>query len=68
MQVSVLFTFWLIYHIHKDRVPGNYWIGVWAGPPAGLDALEKRTILLLSGMESQCLGRPARGSVTRLTA
>jgi len=61
MQVSIIFTYWLLYHTHKERVPGNYWIGGWAASQAaGLDALEKRKILLLPEMEPRCLGRPAR--------
>jgi hypothetical protein len=47
-------------HTHKERVPDNYWIGGWADPTAGLDALEKRKILLQPGMEPRFLGRPAR--------
>jgi hypothetical protein len=34
------------------QVPGTRWIGGWVGLEAGLDAIEKRKILLLSGIES----------------
>jgi hypothetical protein len=28
----------------REVVPGTHWIGGWAGPRAGLDAVEKRKI------------------------
>jgi hypothetical protein len=32
-------------------VPGTHWIGGWVGPRGGLDAVEKRKLLKLSGFE-----------------
>jgi hypothetical protein len=32
-------------------LPFTHWIGGWVGPRAGLDAVEKREILLLSGIQ-----------------
>jgi hypothetical protein len=31
--------------------PGTHWIGSWVGPRTGLDAVEKRNILLMQGTE-----------------
>jgi hypothetical protein len=39
---------------------GTHWIGGWVGPSAGLDDVEKRKFLTLSGLELRPLGRPAR--------
>jgi hypothetical protein len=42
----------------SDRfTPGNHWIGDWVGLRAGLDDVEKRKVLTLSGLE---LSRPSR--------
>jgi hypothetical protein len=43
-----------------ERVPGTHWIGGWVDLRAGLDDLEKRKFLTLSGLELRSLGRPAR--------
>jgi hypothetical protein len=32
-----------------ERAPGTHWVGVWVGPGAGLDDVEKRKLLNLSG-------------------
>jgi hypothetical protein len=40
--------------------PGTHWIGGWADPRAGLDDLEKRKVLTLSGLELWPLSRPTR--------
>jgi hypothetical protein len=42
--------------------PGEraHWIGGWVDPSAGLDNVEKRKFLNLSGLELRPLGRPAR--------
>jgi hypothetical protein len=40
--------------------PGTLWIGGWVDPRAGLDDVEKRKFLTLSGLELRLLGRPAR--------
>jgi hypothetical protein len=40
--------------------PGTLWIGCWVGPRAGLDEMEERKFLTLSGLELRSLGRPAR--------
>jgi hypothetical protein len=37
-----------------------HWIGGWADPRAGLDDVEKRKLLTLSGLELRPLGRSAR--------
>jgi hypothetical protein len=37
---------------------GTHWIGGWVGPRADLDAVEKRKILSLPGIEIQPLGHP----------
>jgi hypothetical protein len=39
------------------RATGTQWIGDWVGPRVGLDDVEKRKFLTVSGLE---LGRPAR--------
>jgi hypothetical protein len=41
------------------RAPRTYWIGGWLDPRAGLDNVEKRKFLTLSGLELRPLGRPA---------
>jgi hypothetical protein len=43
-----------------ENTPGTYWIGEWVGTRAGLDYMEKRKFLTLSGLELRPLGRPAR--------
>jgi hypothetical protein len=43
------------------RAPGTYWIGGWVDPTAGLDDMEKRKFLTLSGLE-------LRPSVVQLVA
>jgi hypothetical protein len=43
-----------------ERIPGTYWIGGWVGPRAGLDDVEKRKFLTLSGLELLPFGCPAR--------
>jgi hypothetical protein len=35
----------------EERDPGTHWIGGWVGLSAGMDVVEKRTILLLSGIK-----------------
>jgi hypothetical protein len=35
----------------EEILPGTHWIGGWVGPRAGLDVVEKRKILALSGFE-----------------
>jgi hypothetical protein len=39
---------------------GTHWIGGWVDPRVGLDDVEKRKFLSLSGLELRTLGRPAR--------
>jgi hypothetical protein len=43
-----------------DRAPVTYWIRGWVGPGGGLDDVEKRKFLTLSGLELWPLGRPSR--------
>jgi hypothetical protein len=43
----------------RGKSPGTRWIGGWMDPRAGLDDMEKRKILTLSGLELRPLGRPA---------
>jgi hypothetical protein len=43
-----------------ERAPGTHWMGSWIYPRAGLDNVEKRQFLTLSGLELRPLGRPAR--------
>jgi hypothetical protein len=42
-----------------ERTPGIHWTGGLVGPRAGLDDVEKRKFLTLSGLEIRPLGRPA---------
>jgi hypothetical protein len=44
----------------KERAPGTHWMGGWVDPRAGLEDLEKRKFLTLTGLELRPLGRPAR--------
>jgi hypothetical protein len=34
-------------------ISGTHWIGEWVGPIAGMDAVEKKRILPLPGIEPQ---------------
>jgi hypothetical protein len=34
-----------------ERAPGTHWTGGWVGPRTGLDDVEKRKFLPLSGLE-----------------
>jgi hypothetical protein len=43
-----------------ERAPSTHWIGGWVDLRAGLDYVEKRKFLTLSGLELRLLGRPAR--------
>jgi hypothetical protein len=43
-----------------ERAPGTHWTGGLMNPIAGLDDLEKRKILTLTGLELQPLSRPSR--------
>jgi hypothetical protein len=43
----------------RERAPGTHWIGGWLGPRAGLDDVENRKFLTLTGLELQPLGHPA---------
>jgi hypothetical protein len=38
----------------------THWFGGWVGPRVGLHNVEKRTFLILPGLELRPLGRPAR--------
>jgi hypothetical protein len=42
---------------HGERSPRIHWIGGWVGPRTGLDDMEKRKFLTLSGLELRSLGR-----------
>jgi hypothetical protein len=46
--------------IPGERTPGTHWIGGWVNPRAGLNDLEKRKFLTLSGLELRPLRRPVR--------
>jgi hypothetical protein len=48
-----LFTF-------REKAPGTHLIRGWVGPRAGLDCMEDREFLLLTGLELLPLGPPAR--------
>jgi hypothetical protein len=43
----------------RERVPSTHWIEGWVGSRAGMDDVERRKILTLSGLEVQYLGQPA---------
>jgi hypothetical protein len=43
-----------------EKATGIHWVGGWVGSRADLDDVEKRKILLLTVLELQTLGRPAR--------
>jgi hypothetical protein len=47
-------------HTPGDKTPGTHWIGYWVGPRVGLDDVEKRQFLTLTGLEHRALGLPAR--------
>jgi hypothetical protein len=40
--------------------PGTQWIGGWLGPRSGLDEVERRKILQLTGLEQRPLAPPSR--------
>jgi hypothetical protein len=43
-----------------ERSPGTHWIGGWVDTKAGLDDVEKRKLLTLTGLKLRPLRRPAR--------
>jgi hypothetical protein len=43
-----------------ERAHGVHWIGGWVVPRAGFDAVEKRKLLTLPGLELRPLGHPSR--------
>jgi hypothetical protein len=45
--------------IPGEKDTGTHWIGGWVGPRTGLDEVEKRKFLTLSGLELRPLCRPA---------
>jgi hypothetical protein len=44
----------------RGKYPGTHWIGVWVDPRAGVDDVEKRKFLILTGLELRPLDRLAR--------
>ena len=56
---------WTEHPLTPTGVHGYQWIGVWLGPRASLDALQKVNVFPLSGIESWVLSRPARGLTER---
>jgi hypothetical protein len=60
---------WLPSHLSefilREKSRGTYWIGSWVGPIAGLDVMEKRQFLTLSGPELWPLS-PAHSQLYRL--
>jgi hypothetical protein len=46
-----------------ERAPGTPWIGGWVGLRPGLNDVEKRKFLTLSGLELRPLCRPARSQL-----
>jgi hypothetical protein len=66
VQIHVFLTSALVGSEWSASRPGRFipgeratWIRGWVGPRTGLDDLEKRTFLPLSGLELLLLGRPA---------
>jgi hypothetical protein len=43
-----------------EEAPSTHWIGDWVDPRVGLDYVEKRKFLTLTGLKFTPLGRPAR--------
>jgi hypothetical protein len=43
-----------------ERAPGPLWIGGWLGPRAGLNAMEKRNILVPAGNRTLAVQLVAR--------
>jgi hypothetical protein len=43
----------------RGKNPGTHWIGGWVGPRVGLDDMQKRKFLTVTGLELQLLGRPS---------
>jgi hypothetical protein len=52
----VSFTFRSFYP--GETAPGTHWLGGWMDPRKGLDDMEKRKFLTLTGLELRLLGRP----------
>jgi hypothetical protein len=51
-----------------ERAAGSHWIGGWVNPKIGLDDVEKRKILTLTGLELLPFCGPARSqSLYRLS-
>jgi hypothetical protein len=53
-------------HYSRERVPSSHWIGGWVGLRAGLDDVEKRKFLHLSGLEIRPLGCQVRNALPTL--
>jgi hypothetical protein len=53
---SASYTSWFT---PRKRAPGTHWTGGWVDPRAGLDDVEKRKFLTLSGLKLRPLGGPA---------
>jgi hypothetical protein len=49
-----------------ERSTGGFGVGIYVGPRASLDNLEKRNLLTLPGIEPRLLGLPARRVVAVL--
>jgi hypothetical protein len=49
----------------RRKSPGTQWIGGWVRPRAGLDAVQKRKFLILSGLELRPLDRLTRSQSLR---
>ena len=47
-------------YTHRETAPGTHWTVSWVGPRAGLDAMDRRYVLPLPGIEPLIFGRPVR--------
>jgi hypothetical protein len=45
------------------RTPRTHWLGGWVDPRDDLDGVEKRKVLILSGLESRSVDQPARSQL-----
>jgi hypothetical protein len=55
------------YFTPGERSPGAHWLEGWVGPRTGLDAVEKRKMLLLPGMEPWLSGSYPIAILTELS-
>jgi hypothetical protein len=60
VQIEIFLTSALVGNEWSASSAGVHWVGGWVDPRAGLDEVENRKLLTLSGLEVRSLACPSR--------